>query len=307
MKIVFMGTPQIAVPCLSALYDKGYNIPLVVTQPDRPKGRGNKLQQSPVKEYAISKNIEVYQPEKLKNNIEAYEKLKAINPDFFVVAAYGRILPKEVLEIPKFAPVNVHFSLLPKYRGAAPVNWSIINGDDVTGVSTMLMDIGMDTGDILLTKETKINRKNAETLSDELSILGAELLIETLNNFSSITPTKQEDSLATIAPIMNKDNGIINWQEDATTIERKIRGFYPWPAAYTHLNNKFFKIFNADVDNNNINAEIGSIYNVSKDSFSVATSNGGLIVKEVQLEGKKRMDVKSFMAGFSISVGMKFE
>ena len=307
MKIIFMGTPQIAVPCIEALYNNGYDIPLVVTQPDKPKGRGNKMQACPVKEFAVSKGIEVYQPEKLKNNQEAYEKLKSVDADFYAVAAYGKILPEEILALPKFAPVNVHFSLLPKYRGAAPVNWAIINGDKVTGVSTMFMDKGMDTGDILLMAETEINNKNAETLSNELSKLGADLLIETLNNFSNITPKKQDNNNATIAPMMKKDDGLIDWNKEAVLIEREIRGFYPWPAVYTHIDGKLIKFFDADVDNNDISSEIGSIYNIDKSSFSVATSKGGLIVKEVQLEGKKRMDAKSFMAGFSLSVGKKFE
>ncbi len=306
MKIVFMGTPQIAVPCLETLCNEDYDVALVVTQPDRPKGRGNKMQASPVKEFAISKGIEVYQPEKLKNNIEAYEKIKSINADFFVVAAYGRILPKEILDLPKYAPVNVHFSLLPKYRGAAPVNWSIINGDNITGVSTMLMDIGMDTGDILLTAETNINKKNAETLSEELSILGANLLIKTLKDFENITPIKQDDSKATIAPIMKKNDGLIDWNKSAELIEREIRGFYPWPAVYTYINGKSIKFFNADIDKNCNEKNIGVIYSVDKDSFSIATSMGGLVVREVQLEGKKRMDSKSFMAGYPVAIGVKF-
>ena len=217
-KIVFMGTPEIAVPSLKALVENGFDIPLVITQPDKPKGRGQAVQFPPVKEYALSAGLNVYQPEKIKNNTEVMEKLKSISPDFFAVVAYGKILPQDILDIPKKAPVNVHFSLLPKYRGPAPVNWAIMNGEEETGVDTMLMDAGMDTGDILLTDKTLILKKNAEELADELAITGAELLIKTLNEFENITPVKQDDSLATKAPMMNKEMGLINWADDAVNI-----------------------------------------------------------------------------------------
>jgi len=205
MRIVFMGTPEIAVPTLDKLVKEGVDIPLVICQPDKPKGRGNKLQPPPVKEYAIQNNLEVLQPEKIKNNPEAIERIRSANPDFLVVVAYGKILPKELLEIPKYAPINVHFSLLPKYRGAAPVNWAIINGEIETGVTTMKMDEGLDTGDILLMKSIPIEQDDTTvTLSEKLSILGADLLIETLKNYLKITPTKQNHSAHTYAPIIKK-------------------------------------------------------------------------------------------------------
>ena len=302
-KIIFMGTPEIAVPSLKALVENGFDIPLVITQPDKPKGRGQAVQYPPVKEYALTAGLEVYQPEKIKNNTEAMEKLKSISPDFFAVAAYGKILPQEVLDIPKIAPVNVHFSLLPKYRGPAPVNWAIMNGEEETGVNTMLMDAGMDTGDILLTAKTPILKKNAGELADELAVTGAELLIKTLNEFESITPIKQDNNKATKAPMMNKEMGLINWSQDASQIERMIRAFTPWPASYSMLDNKKIKIFKSDVAEINHNAAAGTIIDVDKDSITVACGNNALKIFELQLEGKKRMDTKSFLAGYKLEKG----
>ena len=302
-KIIFMGTPEIAVPSLKALVENGFDIPLVITQPDKPKGRGQAVQYPPVKEYALTAGLEVYQPEKIKNNTEVMEKLKSISPDFFAVAAYGKILPQEVLDIPKIAPVNVHFSLLPKYRGPAPVNWAIMNGEEETGACTMLMDAGMDTGDILLTAKTPILKKNAGELADELAVTGAELLIKTLNEFESITPIKQDNNKATKAPMMNKEMGLINWSQDAFQIERMIRAFTPWPASYSMLDNKKIKIFKSDVAEINHNAAAGTIIDVDKDSITVACGNNALKIFELQLEGKKRMDTKSFLAGYKLEKG----
>lgn len=308
MDIIFMGTPQAAVPILQKLIDdRDINVRLVVCQPDKPKGRGNKVAPPPVKELAVKYNIETFQPEKLKNNVEAINKLKTYNIDFLVVVAYGKILPKEILEIPKNAPINVHFSLLPKYRGAAPVNWAIVNGEKETGVTTMIMDEGLDTGDILLWEKVEIGNKNAEVLLAELSNLGAELLIKTLKNFENIIPCKQDDKIATYAPIIKKEDGAINWYEDALKIERMIRGFYPWPSAFTKLNNKNFKIFKAEVvDDNNIDVEPGTVYEIYKDSFLVKCGKNSLKIFEVQLEGKNRVDVKSFLAGKNIDKGVVF-
>ena len=299
-KIVFMGTPEIAVPSLKALVENGFDIPLVITQPDKPKGRGQAVQFPPVKEYALSAGLNVYQPEKIKNNTEVMEKLKNISPDFFAVVAYGKILPQDILDIPKKAPVNVHFSLLPKYRGPAPVNWAIMNGEEETGVDTMLMDAGMDTGDILLTDKTLILKKNAGELADELAITGAELLIKTLNEFENITPVKQDDSLATKAPMMNKEMGLINWADDAVNIERMIRAFTPWPASYTLLDNKKVKIFKSDVVEINHSSNPGTIIDIDKETFTIACGKNALKIFELQIEGKKRMDTKSFLAGFKL-------
>lgn len=302
-KIVFMGTPDIAVPSLKALVENGFDIPLVITQPDKPKGRGQAVQFPPVKEYALTAGLEVYQPEKIKNNIEVMEKLKCISPDFLAVTAYGKILPQIVLDIPKTAPVNVHFSLLPKYRGPAPVNWAIMNGEEETGVDTMLMDAGMDTGDILLTAKTPVLKKNAEELAQELAVTGAELLIKTLNEFETITPVKQDNDKATKAPMMDKEMGIINWSQDAVQIERMVRAFTPWPASCSILDNKKVKIFKSDVAEINHNAAAGTIINIEKDSITVACGNNALKIFELQIEGKKRMDVKSFLVGYKLEKG----
>ena len=305
-KIVFMGTPEIAVPSLKALVENGFNIPLVITQPDKPKGRGQNMAFSPVKECALSYGLNVYQPEKIRNNMEAMDIIKSCQPDFFAVVAYGKILPQEILDIPKTAPINVHFSLLPKYRGPAPVNWAILNGESETGVNTMFMDAGMDTGDILLTKKTPILYKNAGELAEELSHTGAELLIETINNFSNITPQKQNDNDATKAPMMNKELGFINWDNDAAYIERMIRAFTPWPASYTNLDNKKVKIFKSKVFECSHNEKAGTIIDITKDSIVAACKTNALEIYELQLEGKKKMDTKSFLAGYKLNKGALF-
>lgn len=301
--VIFFGTPEIAVPSLKMLIEAGFNIPLVISQPDKPKGRGKKMQHTAVKEVALEHNIPVYQPEKAKNNSELVDLLKSHNPDFFAVVAYGKILPEEILNIPKYAPVNLHFSLLPLYRGAAPVNRAVLNGDEYTGVDTMKMGIGMDDGDILLSARTSIGRKNAVELSEELSIMGAALLLKTLKEYETITPTEQDHSKATAAPVMNKAEGEIDWAKDAAHIERMTRALVPWPAAYTYIEGKLVKIFDAEVDSDADEAA-GMIYSVAKDSFSIGTGKGGLIVKELQMEGKKRMKVRDFLAGFSLKIGM---
>lgn len=299
-KVVFMGTPEIAVPSLKVLVDNGYNIPLVITQPDKPKGRGQSLQCPPVKEFANVIGLNIYQPEKIKNNDEVLKILKDISPDFFVVVAYGKILPQNILDIPKIAPINVHFSLLPKYRGPAPVNWAIMNGEEETGVTTMLMDSGMDTGDILLTENTPILHKDAGELAEELAISGADLLIKTLEDFDSIIPIKQDEAKVIKAPMMNKEMGLIDWGNDAINIERMVRAFTPWPASYTLLNNKKIKIFKSQVVEIDHNAKKGEILSIEKDSFIVACSNNALKILELQIEGKKRMDTKSFLAGYRL-------
>lgn len=303
-RVVFMGTPAMAVPCLKALKDNGYDILMVVSQPDKPKGRGNVMQPTPVKEYALLCDIKVYQPEKVRNNLELIALLKDLAPDFLVVVAYGKILPQVILDIPKHAPINVHYSLLPLYRGAAPVNWAVINGDEFTGVTTMKMDIGMDTGDILLVDKTAILKKTAVDLSNELSIKGADLLIKTLKDYSVITPLKQEHNKATVAPMLKKDDGQIDWTESAVVIERKIRGFQPWPTAFTSLGGKLLKIFEADISLGN-DGKVGTVMNVDKGSFSIATGKDALIVKELQLEGKKRMKSADFLAGYKLQKGVQ--
>ena len=301
MKVIFMGTPEIAVPTLKKLVENNFEVSLVICQPDKPKGRGKKMLPPPVKVAAEELGIDVYQPLSLKNNKEAVEKLKSLEPDFFVVVAYGKILPPEILEIPKKAPVNVHFSLLPKYRGAAPVNWAIINGEKETGVTTMVMAEGLDTGDMLLKSITPIDKKSTLELSEELSETGAELLIETLNNFDNIVPEKQNDDESSYAPLMKKEDGLIDWAQDADIIERKIRGFNPWPSTFTILNGKKIKIFKADVIKSNSNKLPGSIAHLTKKSLFVKCGKNELSILELQPEGKKKMDIISFLSGTKLT------
>ena len=302
--VIFMGTPQIAAPSFQALLDAGFNVPLAVSQPDKPKGRGNILQPTPIKEAALARNIPVFQPDKLRNNLAAIETLRSYKPDFIAVVAYGKILPKEILEIPTFAPINLHFSLLPLYRGAAPVNWAIINGDAKTGVSTMKMDEGMDTGDILLSKEIDINDRNAAELADELAQIGSELLVKSVREFESIIPQKQNDSLATTAPMLKKEDGLIDWRKSAAEIERMIRAFVLWPTSYTYLKGKTLKVTASEVDEEYAGNNPGTIYFVGKKYFCVGAGKHGLIIKEVQLEGKRSMTSAEFLAGYKLEEGL---
>jgi len=303
MRIVFMGTPDFAVPSLKALYEKGHDVCAVVVQPDRPKGRGNKMVYPPVKTAALDLGIQVYQPEKIKTP-EFVEILKELKPDAIVVVAFGQILSKEILDIPPLGCINVHASLLPKLRGAAPINWSIINGDKVTGVTTMYMDIGLDTGDMILKREVEIgDDMNAQELHDKLSILGAEVLIETLDNIANgrIIRVKQNDSEATYAPILKKDIGKIDWSLSARKIRNLIRGTYPWPGAFSYYKGKMFKIFSADViDEEKENTEYGVITEINKDNIIISCGKGFLAVKEIQFENQKRMDVAAYLRGHSI-------
>ena len=307
MKIVFMGTPDIAVGTLESLYNLNYDIQLVITREDKPKGRGKELSITPVKEFALSKGLKIYQPNKLRGNDEAISILKDLAPDFFVVVAYGRILPKEILDIPKIAPVNLHFSLLPKYRGAAPVNWAIFNGEIETGVSTMLMDEGMDTGDILLQEKILVGNKTSHDISNELAIIGAELTVKTLDDFNNLVSIKQDDSNTTLAPIIKKEDGIINWNRNAVDIERQIRAFYGWPSAYSSLNDKMIKISKAVVVTDILsNGRVGEIIDIDKNSFTVGTNDYGLKILNLQPEGKKSMDALSFLSGNKLKLGDRF-
>jgi methionyl-tRNA formyltransferase len=306
-----MGTPAIACPPLAALIEAGFDIPLAITQPDRPKGRGNAVMPPPVKELANKHGIRVFQPEKIKNNAEVEALLSSIKPDFFAVAAYGKILPPALLAIPKYAPVNLHFSLLPAYRGAAPVNWAILNGDEYTGVATMKMDAGMDTGDILLAERVLIGDKDAVSLSAELAERGGKLLVQTLTEYSSITPKPQGEG-ATMAPPLKKEMGVIDWNESAEAIERKTRAFVPWPTAYTYLDGQILKIFVAEAGGLAERRNAGEVVSVGKASFNIAAGAGDiadagsvLTVKEVQPEGKRRMSVRDFLAGYRLKAGDK--
>lgn len=310
MKVIFMGTPDFAVGALQAIIDAGHEVLLVVTQPDREKGRGKEVQFTPVKECAVKAGIEVFQPLKIKTP-EAVAKLKEYDADIFVVAAFGQILSQEILDMPKYGCVNIHASLLPKYRGAAPIQWSILDGEKETGVTIMQMNAGLDTGDILLQKKIEIAAdETGESLFDRLAILGAETIVEALPliGSGSLKPVPQDDQASTYAGMLKKDMGHIDWTWDACKIERYVRGLNSWPSAYTYLNGKQLKIWGAevvDVINSELegNPKPGVIYTIGKDSIDVVTGKGLLRIKSIQLEGKKRMEVSAFLLGYKLNAG----
>jgi len=307
VKIVFMGTPDFAVPSLKALIDKGYNIAAAVTQPDRPKGRGNKVTPPPVKELAVLHNIPVLQPEKLRNNEEFLAILKELAPDMLVTCAYGNILPKVVLDVPKFGCINVHGSLLPKYRGAAPIQWSIINGDKVTGVTTMYSDIGIDNGDMLLKREVEIDdNMNSQDLYEILGKVGAELLIDTIKLIEEgrLVRTPQSDSDATHAPMLTKETGLIDWSKDAQTIHNLVRGVYPWPIAYTYYAGERMRVLKTKVLNTEGNFNlVGRIVDVTDEGITVSTGEGLLLIEQIQFDGGKAMNVAQYLRGHSLEKG----
>ena len=309
MKIIFMGTPDYAAAALEALIEAGHEVTAVVTQPDRPKGRSGQVQCTPVKECAVRHGIAVLQPIKIKTP-EAIEELRKYEADVYVVAAFGQILSKEILELPRFGCINIHASLLPKYRGAAPINQCIIDGEQETGVTIMQMDAGIDTGDILTQKKVIIEEKEtAQTLFDKLSQAGAALIVETLPKLErgEVTPKKQEESLASYVKMMDKSQGKIDWTRDAVSIERLVRGLNPWPSAYTFCQGKTVKIWRSDAVETAAEdtQQPGTIVLVGKDFFDIVCGAGNLRIYELQLEGKKRMDTKSFLLGNPWKVGMR--
>lgn len=301
MKIVFMGTPDFAVSTLESLVKGGHEVIAAVTQPDKPKGRGKAVQLTPVKEKAMEYEIPVYQPVKARDP-EFVELLKGMNPDVIVVVAFGQLLPKAILDIPKYGCVNVHASLLPKYRGAAPIQWAVIDGEEVSGVTTMLMDEGLDTGDMLEKAEIVLDEKETGgSLFDKLSALGGELILSTLEKMENgtITRTPQGESTTSYAKMLKKTMGEIDWSMEAVKIERLIRGLNPWPSAYTSLKGKTVKIWSADVVAGNTTGNPGRV-TVSKDKLLVECGEGFLSITELQLEGKKRMETAAFLRGFTV-------
>lgn len=302
MKIVFMGTPDFAVPSLKELIDK-YGVEAVFTQPDRPKGRGKKLAFSPVKEEALKHDIKVYQPEKLKDEKEMIELLKDMKPDFMIVVAFGQILTKEVLDIPKYGCINLHGSILPMYRGAAPINWAIINGEKVSGNTTMLMDVGIDTGDMLLKDEVEIpDNMNAGELYDILKERGGKLLVDTIEGLinGTITPEKQSDETF-YAKMLNKKMAEIDWKKSAREIHNMIRGLNPWPVAHTLYDGSTMKIFESEALNKESKAECGKIIDVSKKGIEVATGEGVLLIKKMQFPNSKPLMVEQYINGHEVN------
>ena len=311
MRVIFMGTPDFSVGTLQALIDAGHEVVLAVTQPDKPKGRGKSMQFPPVKEAALEHGIEVYQPRRVREP-ECVEYLRSFDADIIVVVAFGQILPERILNLPKYGCINIHASLLPKYRGAAPIQWAVINGDEVSGVTTMQMDVGLDTGDILDTVEVRLDPKETGgSLFDRLSLAGGKLILSTLEKAEAgiLHPVKQDEAEATHVTMLDKSMGQIDWSMDAAVIERLIRGLNPWPSAYTKFEGKTLKIWSADVEEDAAGRPspetFGQVVRVGKDAFSVQTGKGLLTIRELQLEGKKRMSADAFLRGNALSEGMK--
>lgn len=327
LNILFMGTPDFARESLKSLIEANYNVIGVVTNPDKPKGRGMKMVYSPVKEYAIENNLKVYQPEKVKNNTEFINEIKNLNPDVICVVAYGKILPKEILDIPEYGCINVHASILPKYRGAAPIQWTVLNGDEETGVTTMYMDVGMDTGDIIEVEKTKIGKEETTgELWDRLSKMGGKLLVETLEKMEegTVTRTKQGDDF-TMAPMLNKEMAKINWEEKtAEEIHNLVRGLNPIMGAYTFLNGKKIKLWKVKVRDEeyllNLFPDLedylfkledvmpGTVLFVDDKNGLFIKANEGIIeAEEIQGENAKRMPIGDFLRGNKIMAGEVFE
>ncbi len=319
MKIVFMGTPDFARESLDAVYNAGYDIEAVVTNPDKPKGRGMKMISSPVKEYALDKKIKIYQPEKVRNNTEFIEEIKKINPEVICVVAYGKILPKEILDIPKYGCINVHGSLLPKYRGAAPIQWAILNGEKTTGVTTMYMDVGMDTGDIILKEEVQIGEdETTGELWNRLSKIGGKLLVETLKQIENGTikriPQGEDFSMA---PMLNKDMAKINWNEQTSEqIKNLVRGLNPIMGTFTFLDDKkikFWKVQKVNVEELEGDIKLDNIQNGEviisdqKKGMYIKTIDGIIKVLEIQGENSKKMNIGDFLRGNNIEVGKIFK
>ena len=306
MRVIFMGTPDFSVGTLEALIAAGHDVCLAVTQPDKPKGRGKEMQFPPVKETAIKHGISVYQPRKIREP-ECVETLRKYNADVMVVIAFGQILPGTILEMTPYGCINVHASLLPKYRGAAPIQWSIIEGEAVTGVTTMQMDEGLDTGDMIMKKEVPIAEdETGESLHDKLAEAGAALCVETLKALEDKTAVfeKQGESPTAYAKMLTKEMGNIDWSRSAVQIERLVRGLNSWPSAYTHWDGKVMKIWRAKAEADQAEAgQPGTVTEVDKDSFAVQTGDGVLRVYEVQIPGKKRMDTGAFLRGYTMEPG----
>jgi methionyl-tRNA formyltransferase len=307
MRIVFMGTPESAVPSLRRLYEDGHEIVAVWTQPDKPAGRGKKLNQSSVKQFAAAQNFAIHQPQKIKTE-EAKELFASHRADVAVVVAYGKILPQEFLDAPKYGCVNVHFSLLPKYRGAAPVNWAVVNGELQTGVTTMRIVQELDAGPILLQRATRIEpEETAPTLLSRLADIGAEMISETLNDLNRIEPKSQDDAEATFAPILKREDGLIDWSMDSFAIERRVRGFQPWPTAHTILRSHRLIVWSAVPEwIEQLQFPVGQVIEANRDRLLVACGEGtALRLLEVQPQDSRRMSARDFINGTQLSVGEK--
>ena len=304
MKIMFMGTPDIAAESLKALIDEGVSVVCCVTQPDKPKGRGYKLVPTEVKAVALEENIAVYQPESLKNG-ELEPVLEEYKPDLIAVVAYGKILPEYVLNFPKYGCINMHASLLPKYRGAAPVQWSVINGEEYTGVTTMKMDKGLDTGDMLLSEKVKIGEyETSEELFERISALGAKVLVKTIKDIENIKPIPQNHEDHTYAPMISKEMAKIDWSKDYKTISKHICGMNPWPLAYTTYKGEVVKVIAATKCEEALGGEFGEILKYEKGKgLLIKCAKGGIWLNVIQFPGKKKMSVDDYLLGNNIDIG----
>ena len=307
MKIVYMGTPDFAMPPLAALVENGYEVTAVITQPDKPKGRGKTLMPTPVKEEALKHEIPVYQPAKVRDP-EFLETLQKLEPDMIIVAAFGQIIPKVILDMPKYGCINIHASLLPKYRGAAPIQQAVIDGEKESGVTIMKMGTGLDTGDMISQAVVKLREdETGGSLFDRLAETGAELLVRTIPSIENGTAvyTKQpEESPTPYAAMITKQMGLLDFSKSAVVLERLVRGMNPWPSAYTFLNNKTLKVWKCSVESGSCGKDVpGTITDVDKKGIHVACGEGTLILEEVQLEGKKRMETDAFLRGYHVTAG----
>lgn len=310
MRIVFMGTPDFSVPTLESLIGSRHQVIGVVTQPDKPKGRGKEIAMSPVKETALAHHIPVYQPVRARE-ASFVEEMRALEPDVMVVIAFGQILSKELLEVPRYGCINIHASLLPAYRGAAPIQWAVINGDQQTGITTMMMDVGMDTGDMLEKTVVALDEKETGgSLFDRLSLLGGDLILSTLDKLEdgTLVRTPQDHEKATYVKKIPKSLGDIDWTMDAVSIERLIRGLNPWPSAYTRWNGKMLKIWDAEaLPDAGPKKPCGTVLEASGNTLKIQTGNGILKINSLQLEGKKRMDTAAFLRGYPVEIGCMME
>lgn len=309
MRIIFMGTPQFSVPALCALVEAGHDVIAVVTQPDKPKGRGKEVQMSPVKEKAVEYQIPVYQPVKARDP-EFVQLLTDLTPDVIVVAAFGQLLPKSILTIPPYGCVNIHASLLPKYRGASPAQYAVINGERVSGITTMMMAEALDTGDMLDQEEVELDPKETGgSLLDKLGAVGEKLIVKTLKKMEEGTAVliPQDESKMNYVGMIKKSMGNIDWTMEAVSIERLIRGLNPWPSAYTNWNGKTLKLWDADVVEKDYDGVCGQVVETGKDYLIVKTGKGSLSIRELQLQGKKRMIAGDFLRGYKLLEGTVFE
>lgn len=303
MRIVYMGTPDFAVPALRALHEAGHEIARVVTRPDAKSNRGNRIHFSPIKETALELGIPVLQPQKLRGNAEILEELRSVEPEVIVVAAYGRILPVEILELPARGCLNIHASLLPRFRGAAPIQAALLEGDERTGVTIMQMEEGLDTGAMLLKDSTPVDGKNCGQLHEELAAMGGRLIIEVLQNLDRLEPQKQDDALATYAPMISKKDGLVDFNRSPEQIERQMRAFDPWPGTYTYWGDKMMKLWQGQALGQETDAEPGTVLAAGPEGIDIAAGGRILRLTQLQMPGKKRTPTGEYLKGNSIEIG----